>query len=102
LLAKLIAFAEDRDACLERMAAALAETVVLGVVTNLGFLRWLLDQPAFRAGTVDTAFVEREWTPARVPSLPDDVRRAAARAAAPARSEEHTSELQSLRQLVCR
>jgi len=82
LLAKLIAHAEDRDACLERMAAALAEAVVLGVATNLGFLRWLIDQPAFRAGEVDTGFVDATWSPALVPELPGDVRRAAARALA--------------------
>jgi len=86
LLAKLIAFAEDRDACLERMAAALADTVVLGVVTNLGFLRWLVEHPEFRAGTVDTGFVDREWSPAGVPALPEAVRRAAARSLAPAGS----------------
>jgi 3-methylcrotonyl-CoA carboxylase alpha subunit len=77
LLAKLIAHAEDRDACIERMAAALADTVVLGVTTNLGFLRWALDQPAFRAGEAGIEFVEREWRPELVPPLPDDVRRAA-------------------------
>ena len=82
LLAKLIAHAEDRDACLERMAAALADTVVLGVATNLGFLRWLLDQPAFRAGEVDTGFVDAAWRADLVPRLPDSVRRAAARALA--------------------
>ncbi|MGN6379009.1 MAG: acetyl/propionyl/methylcrotonyl-CoA carboxylase subunit alpha [Gaiellales bacterium] len=79
LLAKLIAHAEDRDACIDRMAAALADTVVLGVATNLGFLRWLVAHPAFRAGEVDTGFVEREWSPALVPELPDEVRRAALR-----------------------
>ncbi len=82
LLAKLIAHAEDRDACLERMAAALADTVVLGVATNLGFLRWLLDQAAFRAGEIDTGFVDATWRPDLVPELPDSVRRAAARALA--------------------
>ena len=77
LLAKVIAHAEDRDACIERMAAALAETSVLGVETNLGFLRWLLDQPGFRAGGAGIDFVEREWRAELVPPLPDDVRAAA-------------------------
>jgi acetyl-CoA/propionyl-CoA carboxylase biotin carboxyl carrier protein len=77
LLAKLIAHAEDRDACIERMAAALADVSVLGVTTNLGFLRWLLDQPGFRAGEAGIDFVEQEWRADLVPSLPDDVRRAA-------------------------
>ena len=77
MLAKIIAHAEDRDACIDRMQAVLAETAVLGVATNLGFLRWALDQPAFRAGEAGTDFVEREWSAALVPELPEDVRRAA-------------------------
>src|SRR5205085_2406251 len=80
LLAKVVAHAEDRDACIERMAAALAEAVVLGVATNLGFLRWALDQPGFRAGEAGIDFVERQWRPELVPPLPDDIRRAAAAA----------------------
>jgi 3-methylcrotonyl-CoA carboxylase alpha subunit len=89
MLAKLIAYAEDRDACLDRMAAVLAETVVLGVATNLGFLRWLVDHPAVRAGEADTTFVDREWAPDLRPELPGQVRRAAARALAPAGSAWH-------------
>ncbi len=77
LLGKLIAHAQDRDACIERMAAALAGTVVLGVTTNLGFLRWLLDQPGFRAGEAGIDFVEREWRAELAPELPEGVRRAA-------------------------
>jgi acetyl/propionyl-CoA carboxylase alpha subunit len=86
LLAKLIAHAEDRDACLDRMAAALRETEVLGVRTNLGFLGWLIGQPAFRSGDVDTGYVEREWSASLVPDLPEDVRRRAAAGLAPAGS----------------
>ncbi len=77
MLAKVIAHAEDRDACIDRMAAVLADTAVLGVATNLGFLRWALQRPAFRAGEAGTDFVEREWSPDQVPGLPEGVRRAA-------------------------
>ncbi len=77
LLGKLIAHAQDRDACIERMAAALADTVVLGVDTNLGFLRWLLDQPEFRAGVAGIDFVGLRWRGELAPALPGDVRRAA-------------------------
>jgi acetyl/propionyl-CoA carboxylase alpha subunit len=77
LLCKLIAHAQDRDACIERMAAALADTVVLGVDTNLGFLRWLLDQPGFRAGEAGIDFVEQRWRGELAPELPGDIRRAA-------------------------
>src|SRR5439155_1606647 len=42
LIAKLIARAATRDEALDRLAAALAETEVEGIVTNLPFLRWLV------------------------------------------------------------
>ena len=87
LLAKLIAHAEDRDACLDRMAAALRRDGSAGRRrTNLGFLEWLIAQPAFRSGDLDTGYVEREWSPSLVPVLPEDVRRRAAAGLAPAGS----------------
>src|SRR4051794_29097759 len=73
LLAKVIAHAEDRDACVARLAAALAETRILGVTTNLGFLRWALDDPVFRAGEATIAFVDSRWDASLVPPLPDGV-----------------------------
>jgi acetyl/propionyl-CoA carboxylase alpha subunit len=57
LIAKLIAHGPTRDAALDRLAQALAETEVAGVVTNLPFLRWLVAHPTFRAGQVSTAFL---------------------------------------------
>jgi acetyl/propionyl-CoA carboxylase alpha subunit len=59
MIAKLIAHGVDRDAALDALAAALDETVVEGVVTNLPFLRWLVAHPAFRDGDVTTAFLTR-------------------------------------------
>ena len=57
LIAKLIAHAPTRTEALDRLAAALAETEVAGVVTNLPFLRWLVGHPALRAGETTTAFL---------------------------------------------
>jgi acetyl/propionyl-CoA carboxylase alpha subunit len=57
LLAKLIAHGTTRDDALDTLAAALAETEVGGVPTNLPFLRWLVAHPSFRAGDVSTAFL---------------------------------------------
>ena len=57
LLAKLVAHGPTRAAALDRLAAALAETQVEGVTTNLPFLRWLVAHPAFRDGTPTTAFL---------------------------------------------
>jgi acetyl/propionyl-CoA carboxylase alpha subunit len=57
LIAKLIAHDADRESALDRLAAALAETEVEGVTTNLPFLRWLVEHPAVRAGRTTTAFL---------------------------------------------
>jgi excisionase family DNA binding protein len=54
MLAKVIAHGRTRDDALAQLRAALDETVVLGVRTNLRFLRWLLDQPVVRSGEVRT------------------------------------------------
>ncbi len=58
MIAKLIAHAPDRAAALDRLAAALDEVRVDGVVTNLPFLRWLVAQPEVRDGTATTAFLD--------------------------------------------
>jgi acetyl/propionyl-CoA carboxylase alpha subunit len=54
LLAKVIAHGPTRAAALERLRGALAETRILGVRTNLHFLRWLVDQPVTREGELRT------------------------------------------------
>ena len=54
LLAKLIAHGRTRDEAIARLRAGLDEVLVLGVRTNLRFLRWLLDQPVMRNGQVRT------------------------------------------------
>ena len=57
LIAKLIAYASTRGEAYDRLAAALRETEVAGVTTNLPFLRWLVAQPLVRAGRTTTAFL---------------------------------------------
>jgi acetyl/propionyl-CoA carboxylase alpha subunit len=68
LIAKLIAHGSTRDDALDRLTAALDETVVSGVVTNLPFLRWLVMHPALRAGETTTAFLT-EHPPLSAPPL---------------------------------
>jgi acetyl-CoA/propionyl-CoA carboxylase biotin carboxyl carrier protein len=68
LIAKLIAQGSTRDEALERLAAALAETEVDGLITNLPFLRWLVDHPTLRAGRTTTAFLT-EYPPLSAPPL---------------------------------
>jgi acetyl-CoA/propionyl-CoA carboxylase biotin carboxyl carrier protein len=59
MLAKVAAWGPDRPTALRRLDAALAETVVLGVGTNVAFLRDLLSDPDVAAGRLDTGLVER-------------------------------------------
>ncbi|KJS52787.1 acetyl-COA carboxylase [Streptomyces rubellomurinus subsp. indigoferus] len=59
MLAKVIAYGPDRPTALRRLRAALADTRVLGVTTNTGFLRRLLAHPEVVAGRLDTGLVEQ-------------------------------------------
>jgi len=59
LLAKLIVWDRDRTAALKRLRAALAEVVIAGPASNVGFLAAIAAHPAFAAGRVDTGFLSR-------------------------------------------
>ena len=68
MIAKLVASGTSRDEALDRLAAALAETEIRGLTTNLPFLRWLVAHPSFRAAEVTTAFLV-EHPPLSAPPL---------------------------------
>jgi acetyl-CoA/propionyl-CoA carboxylase biotin carboxyl carrier protein len=78
MLAKIIAHAPDRATALRRLDGALARTAVLGVTTNIGFLRALLGHPDVAAGRLDTGLVERIGPESLPAAVPDDVLAAAA------------------------
>jgi acetyl-CoA/propionyl-CoA carboxylase biotin carboxyl carrier protein len=78
MLAKIIAWAPDRDAALRRLDGALAATAVLGVTTNTAFLRALLSHPDVLAGRLDTGLVERHLGELTAAGVPDEVLAAAA------------------------
>ncbi|HEX4184621.1 MAG TPA: acetyl-CoA carboxylase biotin carboxylase subunit [Stellaceae bacterium] len=59
MIAKIIVWGEDRRAALDRLRRALAETALLGVVTNLGLLVRIATHPQFAAAAFDTGFIER-------------------------------------------
>jgi acetyl/propionyl-CoA carboxylase alpha subunit len=68
LLAKLMVHAENRPAAVDRLRRALDETLIGGVQTDAGFLRWLVDDPGFVAGDYDTGLIGERWDPGRVDS----------------------------------
>ena len=57
MLAKLICHAESRESCIDRLARALRDTIILGTRTNISFLRRVVTHPAFRDGLVSTRFI---------------------------------------------
>ncbi|OBB71715.1 acetyl/propionyl/methylcrotonyl-CoA carboxylase subunit alpha [Mycobacterium sp. 852014-52144_SCH5372336] len=59
MLSKVIAHADDRPAALRALDRALAHTAVLGVTTNVEFLRFLLADPDVAAGRLDTGLLDR-------------------------------------------
>jgi len=59
MISKLIAWAPDRHRAIQRMMRALTEYHVEGVRTTLPFFRWMLRQPEFLEGRVDTGFLDR-------------------------------------------
>ncbi len=62
MLAKLIAWAPNRNLSLRRMEMALSQFQALGVVTNIPLLRAVIAHPQFQRGEYDTHFLE--WNPA--------------------------------------
>ena len=64
MLAKIIAQGRTRTEALGRLRGALAGTTVLGVRSNLRFLRWLLDQPPMREGEMRTDTISKADLPA--------------------------------------
>ena len=59
MIAKLIVWDLDRAAAVRRLSTALADYEVVGVRTNLAFLKAIADHPAFRAAELDTGFIGR-------------------------------------------
>lgn len=59
MLAKVIAWGEDREQARLRLLAMLGEMAVGGFASNLGFLRRVIAHPAFAAAQLDTGFIAR-------------------------------------------
>jgi 3-methylcrotonyl-CoA carboxylase alpha subunit len=60
MIAKLIVWGADREQALARLDAALAQTHIVGLHTNVAFLRRVVKSPSFANADLDTALIERE------------------------------------------
>ena len=61
MLAKLIAYGEDREQARRRLILALEDTVLFGVNCNQEFLGAVLAHKAFSSGAATTAFIEKSF-----------------------------------------
>jgi acetyl/propionyl-CoA carboxylase alpha subunit len=61
LIAKLMVHAVDRDAAIDRLDRALAETEIGGVSTTLPFHRFVARSESFRAADLSTGWIAEEW-----------------------------------------
>ena len=68
MLAKIVSAGATRHEALARLTEALQETVVLGLTTNLRFLRWLVRQPAVVRGRARTDTLDAIWPPPGPPA----------------------------------
>jgi acetyl-CoA/propionyl-CoA carboxylase biotin carboxyl carrier protein len=73
MLSKVIAYGADRDEALAQLDQALAQTAVLGVQTNIEFLRFLLADQRVRVGDLDTALLDERLADFAPLPAPDDV-----------------------------
>jgi acetyl-CoA/propionyl-CoA carboxylase biotin carboxyl carrier protein len=83
MLAKVIAHGVNRDQAFDRLRDALSGTEILGLTTNLRFLRWLVREPAVLDGQARIDTLDRIWPPddwAQRTTIPDAAWTAAARA----------------------
>lgn len=60
MLAKVIASGATREEAVTRLRAALEQTVILGIQTNIDFLRRIVSHPRFSSGTITTSFIADE------------------------------------------
>ncbi len=74
MIAKLIVWGESREQALARMDAALRDTHIMGLATNVAFLRRIVASRAFAGADLDTALIERERAALfDAPALPAEV-----------------------------
>lgn len=66
MLAKVIAWGENRETAVRRLLRALQTSTLFGLTTNIPFLQEILHQPAFQSGNLSTRFIEQylpNWQP---------------------------------------
>ena len=60
MIAKLIVHGDTREQALARLDVALSQTHIVGLSTNVQFLRYVVRSPSFAQGNLDTGLIPRE------------------------------------------
>ncbi len=61
LISKLVCWSDNRHSAIERMLRALSEYVIGGLITNISFLKNIINHPSFRKGEFDINFLNDEF-----------------------------------------
>jgi 3-methylcrotonyl-CoA carboxylase alpha subunit len=70
MIAKLIVWGADRTQALARMSQALSEFRIVGLATNIAFLKRLVEGEAFATADLDTGLIERHGATLFPPAAP--------------------------------
>ena len=73
MIAKTVCWAQNREACIEKVLHNLDHTFIVGVKTNLGFLSGLMSQPVFSENTIFTNSLDNESLKIELPPVNNSV-----------------------------
>ena len=74
MLAKMIVHGSDRKEAIAKAQRALQEALVLGVTTNIDYLKRVISHPVFQTGRINTGFIPEYKTELAAPPLTADQR----------------------------
>ena len=61
LISKLVCWSDTRQSAINRMIRALSEYVIGGLITNISFLKIIIDHPSFKNGDFNINFLNDEF-----------------------------------------
>ncbi|MCW8811593.1 MAG: acetyl-CoA carboxylase biotin carboxylase subunit [Ignavibacteriaceae bacterium] len=61
LISKLVCWSDTRQSAIDRMLRALSEYIIGGLITNISFLKIIVDNPSFRNGNFNINFLNDDF-----------------------------------------
>lgn len=61
LISKLVCWSDTRQSAIDRMLRALSEYIIGGLITNISFLKIIIDNPSFRNGNFNINFLNDDF-----------------------------------------